>query len=182
MYMIVNTAKITGICISILLFTTAGCINNSKKDVKSLQKYSDIITVSDLRSVISYPGAIERTVTGNSEGIHLIFEDQSKPARNKDSREILVSREILITHIEYLKSSKADLIQDMKTSEALAGIGDHAWFTNYGKGNIDLIFYIADKNILVGLEGHAEGAKNKPSTFVNREGLVYLARLIEERL
>jgi hypothetical protein len=70
----------------------------------------------------------------------------------------------------------------MKTSESIIGIGDRAWYDSFTNGNADLIFYVEDENILVGIEGYTEGSDKPPTTLINKEGFILLAKLIEKRL
>ncbi len=73
-------------------------------------------------------------------------------------------------------------MKDMKTSEPITGIGNRAWYDSFESGDAEMIFYVADKNILVGIEGHTKGADNLTSTFINKKGFILLAKLIEKRL
>ncbi len=157
-----------------MILISIGC---SKKEREPLEKYSDIFTVTDLRTVISYPGIIEKKVVKAPEGVHINFYVRESIHKKKNN-----GSEIFIAHIEYLMSSEKELIEDMKTSETISGIGGHAWYDSFKNGSAELIFYIPDKNILVGLEGYTKGEDFPPSTFIKKEGFIRLAKLIEERL
>lgn len=166
--------KIMGMFLSVLILLSTGC---AKKERESLEKYSDILALADLSEIISYPGYIEEQVVVNPEDVHISFHVRAIAADKKKKRD-----EIFIVHIEYLIIDKKRLIKDMKTSEPVSGIGDHAWYDSFKNGSAELFFYISDKNILVALEGYTEGSDNPPETLINREGFVHLAKLIEKRL
>lgn len=165
--------KIMIVFFLIMILLSTGC---TKKGRESLEKYSDILTVSDLRKAISYPGIIEKEVVKNPNGVHISFYAEVNTHEKREAGEIFIA------HIEYLISSEKKLVNDMKTSKPITGISDRAWYDTFEKGNAELFFYIADKNILVGLEGRAEGSGYTPSTFIQKEGFILLAKLIEKRL
>jgi hypothetical protein len=167
--------KIMYMLLSVIILLSSGC---TKKERESLEKYSDIFTVADLREIMSYPESIERKVATDTKGVHIRFYHQVIGSNNKEKE----GDEILIAHIEYLETKEKNLIEDMKTSEPIRGIGDHAWYDSFGHGNAELIFYDADKNILVGIEGYTEGSDNPPGTLINKGGFIYFAKLIETRL
>lgn len=167
--------KIMGIFLSVIILLSSGC---AKKERKSLEKYSDVFTEADLREVISYPGSIDRKVAVNPQGVHISFYLLVNGNKDKEKKE----DEIFIAHIEYLMINEKNLIEDMKTSESIIGIGDRAWYDSFPNGNAELIYYVADKNILVGIEGYTEGSDKPPSTLINKEGFILLAKLIEKRL
>lgn len=162
--------KIMMIFLSVMILVSMGCI---KKERDPLGKYSDIFTLADLRRVISYPGIIEKQVAIKPQAVHIKFYIQANTRKGD---------EIFIANIEYLISSERELIKYMKTSEPITGIGDRAWYDSFEKGSAGLIFYVADKNILVGLEGRTKGSDYPPSTFINKEEFIIIAKLIEKRL
>ena len=167
--------KIMGLFLSVIILLSSGC---AKKERQSLEKYSDVLTVADLLEVISYSGSIDRKVAVNPKGVHISFHLWVIGNKNKEKKE----DEIFIAHIEYLMTNEKNLIEDMKTSESITGIGNRAWYDSFANGSAELFYYVADKNILVGLEGYAEGSDKPPSTLINKEGFILLARLIEKRL
>ena len=167
--------KIMGIFLSVIILLSSGC---AKKERKSLEKYSDVFTEADLREVISYPGSIDRKVAVNPKGVHISFHLLLIGNKDKEKKE----DEIIIAHIEYLMTNEKNLIEDMKTSESIKGVGDRAWYDSFTHGSAELIFYVADKNILVGLEGYTERSDKPPSTLINKDGFILLAKLIEKRL
>jgi hypothetical protein len=165
--------RIANIFLLILILILIGC---AEKERESLEKYSDIITVADLREVISYPGMIEEAVTQGPEGVHITFYIEGGSLKKEKTKEILS------VHIEYLISSERDLMKEMSTSEPLTGIADYAWYDDFKNGSADLIFYIADKKLLVGIEGYTKFSDMPPSTFIDKDGFIRLAHLIEKRL
>ena len=167
------------IFLSVMMLVSSGCTKTESGLLgkrESLEKYADVFTLADIRRIISYPRTIEREVVKTPKAVHINFYIQTKKYKKR------AGDEIFILHIEYLMSSASDLRNDMKTSEPVKGIGDYAWYESFKRGQSELIYYIADKNILVGLEGHNRGSAYPSSTLIDREGFILLAKLIENRL
>ena len=162
-----------------MILMSSGCTNKDKElpvERESLEKYADIFTLEDLRSVVTYTGVIEREVEKAPKAVHIRYYIQTKKHKKKSGDEIF------ILHLEYLMSSESELRDDMKTSELVTGIGDRAWYESFQRGESELIFYIADRNILVALEGRNRNSDYPSSTILNREEFIRLATLIENRL
>jgi hypothetical protein len=171
--------KIIMMFLSVMMLLSAGCAKEEsdlKEERESLEKYADIFTLADLRRIVSYPGTIEKEVVKTPQAVHVNFYIRTKKYKKK------AGDEIFILHIEHLMSSESELRNDMKTSEPVKGIGDSAWYESFDRGQSELIYYIADKKILVGLEGRNRGSDYPSSTLIDREGFIFLAKLIEDRL
>jgi hypothetical protein len=171
--------KIVLIIFACMFLISSGCTNKDKElpvERESLEKYADIFTLEDLHSVVTYTGVIEREVEKTPQAVHIRYYLQTKKHKKKSGDEIF------ILHLEYLMSSESQLRDDMKTSEAVSGIGDRAWYESFQRGQSELVFYIADRNILVGLEGRNRNSDYPASIKLNREEFISLAALIENRL
>ncbi len=171
--------KIMLIIIACMVLISSGCTNKDKElpsKRESLEKYADIFTLEDILTVVTYTGVIEREVEKSPQAVHIRYYIQTKKLKKKSGNEIF------ILHLEYLMSSESELRDDMKTSEPVAGIGDRAWYESFQRGQSELVFYIADRNILVGLEGHNSNSDYPSSIKLNREEFIRLASLIENRL
>ncbi len=167
------------IILSVILLIFSGCTNKDKELLskrESLEQYADIFTLEDLRSVVTYTGVIEREVEKSPQAVHIRYYIQTKKYKKKPGNEIF------ILHLEYLMSSESQLRNDMKTSGPVNGIGDRAWYESFKRGQSELVFYIADRNILVGLEGRNRNSDYPASVKLNKEEFIRLAALIENRL
>ena len=167
------------IILSVILLIFSGCTNKDKELLnkrESLEKYADIFTLEDLRRVVTYTGVIEREVEKDPQAVHIRYYLRTKKHKKKSGDEIF------ILHLEYLMSSESQLRDDMKTSGPVTGIGDSAWYESFQRGQSELVFYIADRNILVGLEGRNRNSDYPASVKLNREEFIRLAALIENRL
>ncbi len=171
--------RIIMIFLSVMMLVSSGCTKKESDlqvERELLEKYAYIFELADLRRIVSYPHTIEREVVKTPRAVHINFYIKTKKYKKK------AGDEIFILHIEHLMSSASELRNDMKTSEPVEGIGDHAWYESFERGQSELIYYVADKNILVGLEGRNMESDYPSSTLIDREGFILLAKLVEKRL
>ena len=158
---------------AITLISLFGCSNNERP---SLASYDNIISETDIKETIAYSGIIEKSITKNPDGSGIHFSFGTEGFISQKGRK---GSAIFIAHIEYLATKKDELISDMKDNEPIsASIGDYAWYGKISDGHHHIIFYIEDKNIIVEIWGYDYDT----STFINKEGLIKLAHLIENKL
>ncbi|MEE9613634.1 MAG: hypothetical protein V3W31_01610 [Thermodesulfobacteriota bacterium] len=143
-----------------------------------LDRYEDIITEADLRERISYTGTIERNVEKSHKMIHFTFGPEGYYLSGDGEWTA-----IFVAHLEYMTTHEETLLVDMGKNEPLPDQGEYVWYIKPSMtGYHRVLFYAKEKGIIVEVRGRAEGKDHDPSTVIDREGLVLLARIIKDGL
>ena len=166
----------TTLIIMILAFSLTACSGGGEKPVP-LDRYENILTAEDIRTVVKYTGEIEMTSNIDPEfGVHFSFGTEGYVSPKEGGHPIID------VHVERILPDKGQLAADMEDRDPIANIGSQAWYKKADDSYHSLIFYVKEGSILVELGAHSSGSKLVPSAQIDKEGLKQLARLIEGRL
>ena len=90
---------------------------------------------------------------------------------------------VLVVHIETSVTSPDEIRLDMQGAgrDYIEGIGDQAWYTRFDNGAHNVIFHVAEKNLIVELSGSTR-QHTEADAWVDRDTLFEVARQVAARL